>query len=65
MPIPEEFATMDPARECVCGYPLSMHSTDGARFCSRWECGCTRFTTPAEMEELNKARLSNSRPEAQ
>jgi hypothetical protein len=28
-------------------------SQQGARFCNRWECGCTRFTTPAEMEEIS------------
>jgi hypothetical protein len=64
MPSHEEFATMNPVRDCACGDPLSMHSTEGARFCTRWECGCARFTTPAEMEKLCRERLSNRRPAA-
>jgi hypothetical protein len=52
MPSPEEFATISPESECVCGDPLSIHSTQGARFCTRWECGCTRFIIPAELDDL-------------
>jgi hypothetical protein len=69
MPTIEEFATMDPARECVCGGPLSMNATEGERFCIRWECSCTRFTAarhessqPGEMtpfgNSLNQSQSS-------
>jgi hypothetical protein len=54
MPTPEEFAAMNPESECACGDPLSMHLTIGARWCLRGDCGCSGFTTPAEMEEIRK-----------
>jgi hypothetical protein len=36
---------------CACGDPVSMHVELVGHHCSRWDCGCTMFTTPAEMEE--------------
>jgi hypothetical protein len=54
MPDLEEFAAMDPGANAFVAI-LSRFVQPKARFCTRWGCGgCTRFTTLAEMEELQK-----------
>jgi hypothetical protein len=43
-----------PGNVCVCGDPISEHSDEEAHYCLRWDCGCTRCTTPEEMEALKR-----------
>jgi hypothetical protein len=38
----------------VCGDPISEHFDEEAHYCLRWECGCTPFTIPEEMEALKR-----------
>jgi hypothetical protein len=40
---------------CACGDPISEHTDEGFHYCKRWNGGCTRFTTPEEMEALKRA----------
>jgi len=46
--------TQNPSATCACGDPVNRHADPPHLYCLRWECGCTRFTTPEEMEAFQR-----------
>jgi hypothetical protein len=52
----EQLVRTNPETACACGDPVSVHSAESAHWCLRWDCGCTRFTTPQEMELLLRSK---------